>query len=29
ILTKIERQSGKTMMICVSRCTGKRLVLDV
>lgn len=29
ILTKIERQSGKTMMICVSRCSGKRLVLDV
>jgi len=28
ILTKLERQSGKTMMICVSRCTGKRLVLD-
>ncbi|MFT3777271.1 MAG: PDR/VanB family oxidoreductase [Ottowia sp.] len=29
ILTKLERQSGKTMMICVSRCTGKKLVLDV
>jgi ferredoxin-NADP reductase len=29
ILTKIERQSGKTMMICVSRCTGKKLVLDI
>ena len=29
ILTKLERQSGKTMMICVSRCTGKKLVLDI
>lgn len=29
ILTKIERQAGKTMMICVSRCTGAKLVLDV
>lgn len=29
ILTKIERQSGQTMMICVSRCTGRKLVLDV
>jgi len=29
ILTKLERQSGKTMMICVSRCNGKRLVLDL
>ena len=29
ILTKIERQSGRTMMICVSRCTGKKLVLDI
>jgi len=29
ILTKAERQAGKTMMLCVSRCTGKRLVLDV
>lgn len=29
ILTKIERQSGKVMMICVSRCTGKKLVLDI
>lgn len=29
ILTKLERQSSKTMMICVSRCTGKRLVLDL
>lgn len=29
ILSKAERQSGKTMMICVSRCTGRKLVLDV
>lgn len=29
ILTKMERQSGKSMMICVSRCTGRKLVLDV
>ena len=29
ILTKVERQAGKTMMICVSRCSGSRLVLDV
>lgn len=29
ILTKAERQSGKTMMICVSRCTGRTLVLDL
>lgn len=29
ILTKIEREAGKTMMICVSRCKGQRLVLDV
>lgn len=29
VLTKIERESGRTMMICVSRCTGQRLVLDV
>ncbi|WP_038210032.1 flavin reductase family protein, partial [Xenophilus azovorans] len=29
ILTKLERQSGKTMMICVSRCTGRKLVLDI
>lgn len=29
ILTKIERESGRTMMICVSSCKGKRLVLDV
>jgi hypothetical protein len=29
ILTKIERASNKTMMICVSRCKGERLVLDI
>jgi len=29
ILTKLERQQGRTMMICVSRCSGKRLVLDL
>ena len=29
ILTKVERDAGKTMMICVSRCSGKRLVLDI
>ena len=29
ILTKFERESGKTMMICVSLCKGKKLVLDV
>ncbi|MFM9922567.1 PDR/VanB family oxidoreductase [Variovorax sp. H27-G14] len=29
ILTKIERASNKTMMICVSRCKGARLVLDI
>ena len=29
VLTKTEQRSGKTMMICVSRCTGNRLVLDV
>ncbi|MFT3718507.1 PDR/VanB family oxidoreductase [Pseudorhodoferax sp.] len=29
ILTKAEREAGKTMMICVSRCKGRRLVLDV
>jgi len=28
ILTKAERQACKTMMICVSRCTGRRLVID-
>ena len=29
VLTKSEKQAGKTMMICVSRCKGTRLVLDV
>ena len=29
VLTKSEKQAGKTMMICVSRCKGKRLVLDI
>lgn len=29
LLTKAERQAGRTMMICVSRCTGKHLVLDL
>lgn len=29
VLTKGERQAGKTMMICVSRCKGTRLVLDI
>jgi ferredoxin-NADP reductase len=29
VLTKHERDSGKTMMICVSRCRGSRLVLDI
>lgn len=29
ILSKTEREAGKSMMICVSRCSGKRLVLDV
>ena len=29
ILTKIERQASKTLMICVSRCSGTKLVLDV
>jgi ferredoxin-NADP reductase len=28
ILTRKEHESGKTMMICVSRCTGRRLVLN-
>lgn len=28
VLTKSERASGKTLMICVSRCKGSRLVLD-
>ena len=29
VLTKAERESGKTMMVCVSGCKGKRLVLDL
>lgn len=29
VLTERERNSGRTMMICVSRCTGDRLVLDL
>lgn len=29
ILTKAERASNKTMMICVSRCNGTRLKLDI
>ena len=29
VLTKSEKQAGKTMMICVSRCKGTRLVLDI
>ncbi|MGW1957297.1 PDR/VanB family oxidoreductase [Streptomyces sp. NPDC001920] len=29
VLTAEEQQSGETMMICVSRCRGKRLVLDL
>ncbi|MET7474342.1 PDR/VanB family oxidoreductase [Streptomyces sp. NPDC005648] len=29
VLTAEERESGETMMICVSRCLGKRLVLDL
>lgn len=29
VLTKSEKQAGKTMMICVSRCKGQRLVLDI
>ncbi|MGK5694644.1 PDR/VanB family oxidoreductase [Streptomyces sp. URMC 128] len=29
VLTPQERQSGETMMICVSRCRGRRLVLDL
>ncbi|MBS0343763.1 MAG: oxidoreductase [Proteobacteria bacterium] len=29
ILTRKEHESGKTMMICVSRCTGSRLSLDI
>ncbi|MCX4885140.1 PDR/VanB family oxidoreductase [Streptomyces sp. NBC_00847] len=29
VLTDAERESGETMMVCVSRCRGKRLVLDL
>jgi ferredoxin-NADP reductase len=29
VLTLKEREGGETMMICVSRCRGKRLVLDL
>ncbi len=29
VLTPEERESGETMMICVSRCRGRRLVLDL
>lgn len=29
VLTDAEREAGETMMICVSRCRGKRLVLDL
>ncbi|WP_217236597.1 PDR/VanB family oxidoreductase [Streptomyces sp. AC555_RSS877] len=29
VLTDEERESGETMLICVSRCRGKRLVLDL
>lgn len=29
ILTPEERKSGESMMICVSRCVGKRIVLDI
>ncbi|MEU9337735.1 cytochrome P450 [Streptomyces sp. NPDC048290] len=29
ILTEEERQAGRTMMICVGRCQGDRLVLDL
>lgn len=29
VLTKAERESGKTMMVCVSGCKGHRLVLDL
>ncbi|MEU9389824.1 PDR/VanB family oxidoreductase [Streptomyces sp. NPDC048324] len=29
VLTDAERESGETMMICVSRCRGRRLVLDL
>lgn len=29
ILSKKEREAGKSMMICVSRCSGKKLMLDI
>jgi ferredoxin len=29
VLSKAERASGKTMMVCVSGCKGQRLVLDL
>ncbi|WP_369264072.1 2Fe-2S iron-sulfur cluster-binding protein [Streptomyces sp. R35] len=29
VLTEEEREAGETMLICVSRCLGKRLVLDL
>ncbi|MFE9095731.1 PDR/VanB family oxidoreductase [Streptomyces sp. NPDC007264] len=29
VLTAEEREAGETMLICVSRCRGKRLVLDL
>ncbi|MHC5908413.1 PDR/VanB family oxidoreductase [Streptomyces sp. S6] len=29
VLTQEEREAGETMMICVSRCRGKKLVLDL
>ncbi len=29
VLSDEERESGETMMICVSRCRGRRLVLDL
>ena len=29
VLSDLERQFGDTMMICVSRCRGGRLVLDL
>ena len=29
VLTKEERQDGRSLMVCVSRCLGQRLVLDL
>ncbi len=29
VLTEAERAAGETMLICVSRCRGERLVLDL